>query len=234
MKYQYKVTINKWEDHNAKHKKGMGYFKFYNAFFSDAKIAELTPTQTVLFIYLLCVCSESSSNQCRISVKSLPNQLRINYQLLANSLDLFEQLQLVTVEKTPLIKLKKVIKIRHDTLNSESEKKDRQTSFSVAENSAPSPTKKSSNLTIRLESVQHLESLIPDKVWDVWCASFAEEFIDREISKAFTWSINNPAKGRKTPLGWSKFMTGWLQRGWDQYVQKLPKQPDNKIPEFRP
>lgn len=100
----YNVTILKWNEHNPKHKKGYSYFKLSNAFFSDPKIARLKPIEVNLFIYLLCIMSESSTNQCQIHVKSVPKQFRISARMMQNCLSQLESFQLVSVEKQPLIK----------------------------------------------------------------------------------------------------------------------------------
>lgn len=112
----YNVTITKWQDHNKKHRKGMGYFKFYNGFLTDNKIANLTPIEVILYIHCLCVASESSTNQIQITSKTLPKQLRMGDKSLTNGLGRLKSFQLVTYEITQPIKLKD-IKLKDIKLN---------------------------------------------------------------------------------------------------------------------
>lgn len=111
------VTVIKWAEHNKKHKKGMGYFKFSNGFLTDQSIANCRPIDVILFIHCLCVASESSTDRIRISNKTLPKQLRMGDTSLTNGLERLKQLQLVTFEKEPLIKGNS-IKLKDIKLNS--------------------------------------------------------------------------------------------------------------------
>jgi hypothetical protein len=100
------VTILKWQEHNPKHKKGYGSFMFYNGFFNDPKVAQLKLIDVMLFIYMLCVASESSSNSFDIHVKSLPKQFRISTKSLQSCLAQLQSLQLVTFQKKPSLIIK--------------------------------------------------------------------------------------------------------------------------------
>jgi hypothetical protein len=44
-----------------------------------------------------------------------------------------------------------------------------------------------------------------------WLALYSAEFIVREIQSAIAWELSNPKKAKKN---FSRFMTGWLSRGW--------------------
>lgn len=44
-----------------------------------------------------------------------------------------------------------------------------------------------------------------------WLALYSLEFIMREIHGAIAWELANPKKAKKN---FSRFMTGWLSRGW--------------------
>ncbi len=106
----YKVTINNWTKHNPKHKATYKKFMFYNGFFSDTNVAQLKPTEVVVFIYLLCVTAESTSHQCTIHVKSLPKQFRISAKSLQTIMSRLESLQLVTLEIQAIIEENRIEK----------------------------------------------------------------------------------------------------------------------------
>lgn len=97
----YELTILNWEKHNPKHKKNYKKFMISNGIFMDQKIAQLSPTQIILFMYLLCIASELGSESVRISVGTVPKYFRIDVKSMWNSLKRFEELQLVSISKTP-------------------------------------------------------------------------------------------------------------------------------------
>lgn len=103
----FNITILKWQQHNPKHKKGFDSFMLKNNFLTDHKVAELTTNEVLLFIHILCVASERSTQQVHITSKTLPKQLRMGDKSLTNCLESLESLQLVSVEKLPSLRTKR-------------------------------------------------------------------------------------------------------------------------------
>ncbi len=102
MSSTFEVVIIKWNKNNPKHRSGMKGFMFKNGFFSDPKVAQLTPIDVALFVYLMCVRSESTTDQLHITVNTIPKQFRMGYKSLTNGLERLQSLQLVSYSKVPL------------------------------------------------------------------------------------------------------------------------------------
>lgn len=95
----YKITIINFLKHNPKSKKSFTHLMLSKSYFSDYKIAQLTPHESLLFIYLLTICADFAHDSITISTQSLPNSLRIRTTSLRNALVRFQQIQLLTFEK---------------------------------------------------------------------------------------------------------------------------------------
>lgn len=59
---------------------------------------------------------------------------------------------------------------------------------------------------------ERLESLYPG----------GEEFVKREVEKMRLWLDANPKKSPRSKSGWSRFILGWLERGWDRERKHIP------------
>lgn len=232
MEAVYKITVHKWDDHNPKHKKSFKKFMFYNGFFSDVKIAQLRPTEVLIYVYLLCVCSESGSNQCQISVKSVPKQFRISSKSLSTQLTRLQSLQLVTLEKMPLNELKEMNRRDIKEMNITAEANE--TGQTQLFESDPPPVKKKA-LSTQVSKAAH-RGCIPEFSHDEVCQDFLKnvthraqtawlkaypsvDWIVHEVRKANAWCETNP---QKAPKDNGKFMVNWLSRAFESFRKGLP------------
>lgn len=71
------------------------------------------------------------------------------------------------------------------------------------------------------ETTVHAEFTISQKLFDSWIQTYGDkEWILLELKKARDWCLANPLKKPKT--NHTRFLNGWLSRGWDRHRQKLP------------
>lgn len=83
----------------------------------------------------------------------------------------------------------------------------------VLENSSPPPA--ASKDFVSFESEEALILAIPRHKHDQWAKLYSsQDFITREIKKAFYWYCDNPKKLPKTLRGWSMALSSWLERSW--------------------
>lgn len=235
----FKVRILNWAKHNRHSKRTHKYTLISNNFFHDAKIKKMSPGLRCLFLGLI-LSTADNANDTGMSTPGAPNdtcmihadyvnELLMNRLGAVNALSRLEELQLVTYEKMALIKERK----KERRAQSPKKLQDSQNEIvSVAEKSAPDPSTKASQTPVRLESIEQFQNLIPQKVWDLWFQNFDQNYIDQEMLRALLWAMNNPRKNRKTPLGWSRMMSTWLQEHWDKHLTKTVR-PEAKAPEFR-
>lgn len=72
------------------------------------------------------------------------------------------------------------------------------------------------------KSVDQIFSIIPKEKKDLWIDLYADEdFIIREIKKAFSWYSDNPQKKPKSTRGWLRALSSWLDRGWGFQAKQI-------------
>jgi hypothetical protein len=57
---------------------------------------------------------------------------------------------------------------------------------------------------------------------------YPQDYLDREKIKMEIWLVNNPLKNPKSQRGWTRFITGWLERGFDAYRKSLATEKPKK------
>ncbi len=107
-------------------------------------------------------------------------------------------------------------------------------SCTVTNELAPEPKapKKSSTLTlVTFNSETDLANSLPRKQIERWAALYSDqEFIRRELIKAFGYYENNPTKRPKTVRGWIRALSSWFERGWPRHVSGIKG--DNSVSEL--
>lgn len=100
----YTITVTNFFKHNPKSRKSFTHFMVAKNYFHDAKIVQLTPNESQLFLYCCAIACDMVSNQFQITAQSLPKQFRISSQSLANHLERLQCFQLLSYSKNePLI-----------------------------------------------------------------------------------------------------------------------------------
>jgi hypothetical protein len=222
----YKITVTNWDKYNSKKKKGHECIMLSTDFFDDAKVRVLSSGGKLLFLGLLLRCGEVASRSVEGTHDLLVRLAGGNGQVVQRLMDQLQSLQLLTYEKTePLILIEE--KRREEKRIVEAKAS---TSPTAEKPAAARKINKPKVLTLKVETVQHLADCITKPVWENWQLSFSDDYIQDEMAKAVLWLLNNPKANHKTPLGISRFMTGWLTRGWDKFLKKQPAR--QKQPEF--
>jgi hypothetical protein len=224
VEYTFSVTILKWRENNPKHRKGMGGFMIKNGFFSDYKIAQLKPIEVGLFLYLLCIASESSSDQFVISARTLPKQFRISNKSLHNHLDQLQSLQLVSCSKLPpkLIKENKEKGSKGGVVNSEQPTPQ---SSLFSENTTAAALKRASPATalVDISTIEQMQKLFDDSTLRIWSQLYPDpEFLHRVTLKAVNYYNNNPKKKPRTVKGWKQTLGSWYDKDWPKHVRSIP------------
>lgn len=75
------------------------------------------------------------------------------------------------------------------------------------------------------------EKITPDwvvaqfKHWEQVNAIYRDvAYLEREVRKMSVWLSDNRHKIPKAQRGWTRFVSGWLERGWEQYRRSLTSQ----------
>lgn len=86
-------------------------------------------------------------------------------------------------------------------------------SGTVLEKSKPGP--------LEFEDENALILSIDKKILDNWAKLYEQEYLQRELLKAWNWYSNNPRKKPKTIRGWVQALSSWFDRGWKHYVKNI-------------
>jgi hypothetical protein len=99
----------------------------------------------------------------------------------------------------------------------------------VVEKSTPVP-----DVKFDAKSVDEIFSIIPEQKRALWLDLYGdEEFIIREIKKAFGWYSDNPKKKPKSLKSWLRVLSLWLERGWGFRAKTIPGQTSTQTNEFK-
>lgn len=113
----YKITIMNWADYNPIHKKGFKKLMIPNNFLYDARLRAVPVTVRWMYLGLLLICSDHARDTVECSERQLRDILESSKSI-DRALESLQSLQLVTYEKTLLIKgieLKEEKRIKKNT-----------------------------------------------------------------------------------------------------------------------
>lgn len=108
----YKITVKNWEKYNSRKKEGHRQILLHVGFLADAKIQQLSPATTLLFLSCMLLAGESAQSQFEVTHESLCFHSRVKSGSLQSQLAVLEELQLVTIEKIEPLKNRIEKKIR--------------------------------------------------------------------------------------------------------------------------
>ena len=103
----YRITVMNWDKHNKGMKAHYKKIMISTGFLTDAKVRNLTPAMTLLFLSCLLLAGESAQCQFDVTHESLRYQSRVKSGSLRSQLDLLKSLQLVTYEILPSNRIEK-------------------------------------------------------------------------------------------------------------------------------
>lgn len=89
-------------------------------------------------------------------------------------------------------------------------------SVEVMLTSPPAVTHSLENFVLNLsaDAREKIQSIYPE-----------EEFVRREVEKMKVWLGANQRKAPKSRSGWTRFVMGWLERGWERWRKTMPSVP---------
>lgn len=75
-----------------------------------------------------------------------------------------------------------------------------------------------------------LAQAIPTPTIERWSRLYPDqEFLGRELLKAFNYYENNPRKKPKVVKGWVQALSSWFERGWVKHVVTIKGEPGSAI-----
>lgn len=215
----YRIHVINFNKHNAKLKKAYKATLISNNFCDDAKLGLLPLTVRWMFLAMVLTCGDHTSDTIEMSESRLRDLLESSWSI-PRALEALETLQLVTFEKiTPFINEIKENKRKLNKSNSSCTVVDKSTQVPAEISKLPSLQ----NQEINPQNEFELVCLMPQETKTRWARLYqSEEYLQREVIKAFNYYRNNPRKFPKTRRGWVQALSSWFERGWPAFVKTIP------------
>lgn len=184
---------------------------------NDSQFFGFAPEERWIWVCLLSIASQKNSEKLEFCLEWLALQTNAKVVTIENALTKLERNGCVTCTLRPRDVHGRYI--TDITNKQDNTKQDITKTFSSElKNSiteASEETLIKSNFTEFLNN--KIETLYPDK-----------DFVTREKEKMKVWLAANPKKSPKSKSGWTRFVMGWLERGWEQYRKSIQTEKPKK------
>lgn len=219
------ITIIGWEKYNnRKDIKHPSWFRMENRFYCSQSLFNLTIEEKYGWICILSIASQKNSETIRVKPEWFELQTGFSSKRFLLLIDKLARDGCVRMRTDPYAHVTDAYAI--DTRHNITDITDRQDitghdttrQDTVATRAspvvAPATVSNKSNPFFVINNSERIRSLYPDPV-----------FVDRETKKMEIWLLANKNKSPKSTSGWTRFVMGWLERGWDQYRKTLHSKP---------
>jgi len=211
------LIILNWEKYNppsdrAKHPY---WFRFHRDSCISAGLSGLNAEQCWVWIQILSEASRKNSKTIRVKLKRLAQLSQVDEMVALQAIEMLCKNDTIreSGEKTPRIG---GVDLPHKQTDIHTYKQtNKQTKKSVAVKITAPPAVKHSleNFVLNLtpDARNKIQAIYPD-----------EAFVRREVEKMKVWLGANSQKMPKSRPGWTRFVMGWLERGWERHRKTMP------------
>ena len=183
----------------------------------------LTPEQKWFWLLLLCECCRKDSDIIVIKVDRFMRLCEMSEKSIISAINILEENG--TVSRLTEICQKSVSSLSTHNITEHN-------ITDITEQNLHNITKQVSTELKSISVAVQTEKVSKDRFKDFFNEKllnlYPQEYIDREKTKMEIWLVSNPQKNPKSQRGWSRFITGWLERGWDNYRKSLQSQKPKK------
>ena len=210
------LEITNWDKHNPrKDVKHPSWFALSNRFLEDPEFFDFTPIQLKAILYIWCQASQKNSANITIRFAHAKRVCDIDSKSILLVVQALEKLGHLK-SRTESVRGAYVDVQNPYATNRQTNRTEQTEQDTVAVNFVSptpvvvdaSPPDVFSNLSFKTK--ERLDALYPDR-----------EFVFRESVKMQIWLEANRSKSPKSVRGWSKFVMGWLERGWENYRKTM-------------
>lgn len=210
------VTILNWDKYQfRKQIKSPSWFRVENRLWCDQQFFYFTGEERWIWICLLSLASQKQSATLSISLEWFSQNSGVSVDSIKSSLQkLKDNKCLEYTLRGRNVHVPECVSTRQDITRHNKTRQDITKTFSIAvkQASPPMPMKESLENHFFYLSEQILK-IYPD-----------QEFVSREKEKMKLWLSTNEKKAPKSKSGWTRFVMGWLERGWERYRKSIGSQ----------
>lgn len=205
------ITILKWEKYQKrKDVENPWWFAVSNELWRSAEFSLFTSDEKVVWYALLALASKQKSSRLKFNPHWFAANCHVNVTAVFTALEKIQQNQWATGFRTDSVQNFPATE-QNRTLQNRTIKKYR-VSSELADASPRIIDAPIENLILNLspEASERIERIYPDK-----------EFVNREVEKMKIWLQANSQKTPKSRAGWTRFVMGWLERGWERHRKNI-------------
>lgn len=225
------LRIPNWNKHNS----GNFKLKYKHWFKNKADIIYspgllgLSPGQKWFWIYILAqTCAQNNGDTVCLNLQHAVRTTELELETIFQAIEILKEndtIEIVGDFTTPLLSPKgenalidksRVDKIRLDKNRIDKIREEKEVSTE--------PIKPSVAVVTEKVSKDGFKDFFNEKLLKL----YPQDYIDREKIKMELWLTTNPQKNPKSTRGWTRFITGWLERGWDGYRKGLATEKPKK------
>lgn len=211
------IEIVNWDKFNPrKDLKATSWLRLQNSLFDDHNFFEWSHSEVLFWIYILSLASKKQKGEIRFSQSHAERIGRFDRKVIDEAMEKLVELQCITVTlHARNTDVTRTLRARHTTNERTNERNERDETDAAT--SAP-PMLAPELLT---ESTQEILERTKPEAQKAWLGIYTDHsWIKLELAKAWAWCKSNPSKAPKSD--WTRFVNGWLSRGWDNYRKTLP------------
>jgi len=221
---QIEIKILKWEKYQLrKDIKSPWWFATHNELWNSGEFSFFTPEEKVAWYAFLAIASKQQKAEIKFELAWFAQNAGIKKDAVLSAIKKASDNNWLLAIRTESVQNPYEIRTAHNITehNNTEHNNTKNNLFIVSselKNSITEPTEQTlikSNFTEFLNN--KIETLYPDK-----------DFVTREKEKMKVWLAANPKKSPKSKSGWTRFVMGWLERGWEQYRKSIQTEKPKK------
>lgn len=203
------------------------WFKFYSKYIHDEQIVKLDLCSREVFIYILCLASESITGDVRCDYHAttmrLPRRYRVTTVWL-RSLKKLEQLQLITTElfteRKKETKIDSVCIVKRDSEREVGKNEVSTEPLLTPVMALPIEVESDADLATQVQSPSNLglTNLLSESAKASFARQYGAPFVRRQLELMAEWRLKRPSSLLKSP---HKFVSAWLFKAKKDFDEGL-------------
>ena len=227
------IRIKNWKRYKGREDvKLNSWFRCSNRLLEDPDFFDFTHSELMVWIYILSQSSQKNSAEIKVNFNHAFRVCRLEKSVVVSAIEKLKDNQLFTIVT---LRVRDVHDTRTCATLQDRTIQDSTIQIHTVPNSSESdspelkliadshePLRPKSKPRFKFSSPDDLRQRIAKYVLVSWDSLYSSEYIHREFSKMILWLNANPKKNNKSMTGWTTFISGWLERGWERHLRTVP------------
>jgi len=217
------ICITKWDKYYKCRSdiKRAHWFRLQNDWWNGPKFFGVSSDIKMVWIALLSIASKKMCAKVEVNTAYIANTLQLKKTEVEKACNLFAKMEMISITSQNLC-TPRTENVPYITEHNNTEHNNVSTEvLTTTEQKQVSDSAVIPELLNNFDSDELLKK-VSERSQKRWLKLYDAPYIKRELVKMCNWLEINPQKARKTPRGFSQFISTWLDRSWDQHLRGLP------------